>query len=158
MTDDTSAVVLRDVGPMIVATVGIAGCDPGRALDAFTDPAVLARWWRGELTAELVPGGRYNVNFPAIPARLTGRVAAYIPARSLEFSWAWEDDDGPASTVHVRVDPGDSEGSALLTIEHGPHRDDEEGRAAHSEHWAGWEFFLPGLPAALGPAGLTRAG
>jgi uncharacterized protein YndB with AHSA1/START domain len=142
------AIDLRDAGPMIVATVRLPDCTPERALSAFTDPAVLARWWRGELAAELVAGGEYSVWFAAIPARLTGRVIAWLPGSSLSFSWAWEGDDGPASTVTVtasRVGRAD----AQLMIEHGPHGEDQAGQAAHGEHLAGWEFFLPRLPAAI---------
>ena len=61
MPDETQAangeVELRDEGPMIVATVRLPGCSPERAPSAFTDPDLLATWWRGELTAELAPGG-----------------------------------------------------------------------------------------------------
>ena len=72
--DCGTAVELRDAGPLIVATVRLADCDPWRAMAAFTDPVVLSRWWRGELIADLVAGGEYSVSFPAIPARLAGRV------------------------------------------------------------------------------------
>jgi uncharacterized protein YndB with AHSA1/START domain len=143
-------VEITDRGPMIIATVRLATCPPDRALAAFTDPAVLARWWRGTLTAELVPGGQYSVSFPAIAARLAGRVIDYAPGRSLRFSWAWDGaDDRPPSTVTVRAEPADGHPGTLLTIEHGPHGDDDAGRIAHAEHWAGWEFFLPRLPAAV---------
>jgi uncharacterized protein YndB with AHSA1/START domain len=134
---------------MIIATVRLAGCDPERALAAFTDPAVLAGWWGGALTAKLVPGGEYSVNFRTIPARLTGGVIEYTPGNSLQFSWSWEgEDDSQASTVTVSVSPED-QGASVLTIEHGPHGEDEAGRRAHAEHWAGWEFFLPRLLAAF---------
>jgi uncharacterized protein YndB with AHSA1/START domain len=154
MTDSTesdeSVVTITDAGPMIVATVALPGCAGERALAAFTDPAVLARWWRGELTAELVPGGRYHVAFPAIPAELTGQVVSYVPGSMLRFSWAWAgDDDRPASVVTVSVRPAASQEGTLLTVEHGPHADDDAGRTAHAEHWEGWEFFLPRLPAAV---------
>jgi uncharacterized protein YndB with AHSA1/START domain len=154
MTDSTesdqSAVTITDTGPMIVATVALPGCPCERALAAFTDPAVLARWWRGELTAELVPGGRYRVAFPAIPAELTGRVVSYVPGSMLRFSWAWDGEDWrPASTVTVSVRLADASDASVLTIEHGPHGDDGAGRKAHAEHWEGWEFFLPRLPAAV---------
>jgi len=142
-------VKIIDSGPMIVATVFLPDCEPGRALAAFTDPAVLARWWRGELTVDLVAGGQYSVSFPAVPARLAGHLVSYVPGISLEFSWVWDGDDGPPSTVTVRAAVAEDERSAVLTIEHGPHGEDEAGRIAHAEHWAGWEFFLPRLPAAV---------
>jgi uncharacterized protein YndB with AHSA1/START domain len=142
-------VAITDSGPMIVATVALPRCEPGRALAAFTDPVVLARWWRGELTADLVPGGNYTVSFPKIPARMVGNVVSYVPGRSLEFSWAWDGEDEPPSTVTVRAEPADAGGSTVLKVEHGPHGEDEAGRTAHALHWEGWEFFLPGLPAAV---------
>ena len=135
---------LGDEGPIIVAIVPVPGCTPDRALSAFTDPELLASWWRGALTAELVPGGEYSVWFEAIPARLTGRVLGYRPGNSLAFSWAWEGEDGPASTVTVTAAPV-APGGAQLTIEHGPHSLDEADQNAHKEHWDGWEYFLPRL-------------
>jgi len=140
---------ITDSGPAIVATVALPGCEPVRALAAFTDPAVLARWWRGELTADLVPGGRYIVSFPAIPARMAGHVVSYQPGRSLEFTWAWDGEVEPPSAVKVRVEPIDEGRSTVLTVEHGPHSRDEAGQTAHALHWEGWEHFLPRLPAAV---------
>jgi uncharacterized protein YndB with AHSA1/START domain len=141
-------VAIVDAGPMIVATVRLSGCPPDRALAAFTEPNVLRRWWSGELTANLVPGGQYSVWFPAVPARLAGRVIGHQPDSLLAFTWAWEGEEGhPPSTVAVRVAPAGA--ATLMTIEHGPHADDEAGRAARAEHWAGWEFFLPRLPGAV---------
>jgi uncharacterized protein YndB with AHSA1/START domain len=118
---------------MIVATVVLPGCEPGRALAAFTDPVVLARWWRGELAADLVPGGQYSVSFPAIPARMAGQVVSYVPGRSLEITWAWDDKERPATTVTVRVQWLAGDQSTELTIEHGPHYGDEGGRIAHAD-------------------------
>ncbi len=70
----------------------------------------------------------------------------------LRFSWAWADaDEHPASTVTVQAAATATPPGTVLTIEHGPHADDEAGRSAHAEHWAGWEFFLPRLPAAVVP-------
>ena len=142
-------VTITDSGPMIVATIRLPDCEPGRGLAAFTDPVVLARWWRGELTADLVPGGQYSVSFPKIPARLVGRVIRYAPGRSLEFSWAWDGEHEPPSAVTVRVEPAVDGRSTVLTVEHGPHGPDEAGQKAHALHWEGWEFFLPRLPAAV---------
>jgi uncharacterized protein YndB with AHSA1/START domain len=94
-------------------------------------------------------GGQYSVNFPKIPARLVGRVITYAPGRLLEFSWAWDEKERPATTVTVRAQWRAGEQSTELTIEHGPHYEDEGGRIAHAEHWEGWEYFLPRLPAAV---------
>jgi uncharacterized protein YndB with AHSA1/START domain len=152
-TAGQDAVSLGDAGPMIVGIVRLPDCTPDRALAAFTDPVVLASWWRGELITDLLPGGQYSVLFPAIPARLAGQVISYVPGSSLWFSWAWEDTPHhPDSAVIVRAEPADG-GGAVLTIAHGPHTDDEAGRAAHAVHWAGWEFFLPRLPAAVASSG-----
>jgi uncharacterized protein YndB with AHSA1/START domain len=140
----TDNITIDDDGPMIVATVLVPGCTPERALAAFTNPALVTRWWRGELTAELMPGGDYIVEFAAIGVRLTGQVLSYAPDQSLEFSWSW-DDDPPDSTVTITAEPGLESGSTLLTLTHGPHAKDAAGQAAHQEHWEGWEFFLPRL-------------
>ena len=84
------------------------------------------------------------VEFAAIGARLTGQVLTFEPARSLEFTWSW-DNEPPDSTVVITAEPGNEPDSALLTLKHGPHLDDTLGRVAHQEHWEGWEFFLPRL-------------
>jgi uncharacterized protein YndB with AHSA1/START domain len=129
---------------MIVATVLVPGCTPERALAAFINPDVVSRWWRGELQAQPIESGPYTVDFPAIPARLTGQVLTFEPTRSLEFTWSWNDDP-PDSTVVITAEPGNEPDSVLVTLKHGPHQDDAAGRAAHQEHWEGWEFFLPRL-------------
>jgi uncharacterized protein YndB with AHSA1/START domain len=143
----SDAVSIRDEGPMIVATVLLPDCTPERALAAFTDPAILARWWRGELTASPLPDAPYTVDFPAIPATLTGQILTLKPGR-FEFTWSWNEEP-PDSTVLITAEPGLEPGSALMTVRHGPHDDDSAGRAAHQEHWDGWEYFLPRLVTAL---------
>jgi uncharacterized protein YndB with AHSA1/START domain len=94
-----------------------------------------------------VPGGAYRVAFPAIPATLTGAVVSFRPGDSLEFGWAWDGEaDNPPSTVLVSVAPrAAASDSTVLTIEHGPHGDNEAGQTARTEHREGWEYFLPRL-------------
>jgi uncharacterized protein YndB with AHSA1/START domain len=147
-------VLVEDDGPLLRAVVELASCDPGRALAAFTDPAVLARWWGGELTADLQPGGRYSVWFAKVPARLVGRVVGHVPASMLAFTWGWEhESDEPERTVTVTVSGEPSAAGAststVLTVEHGPHGEDEAGLSARASHREGWEFFLPRLAAVL---------
>ncbi len=144
----SGAVDPHDIGPVIVATVTLPNCTPGRALTAFTDPALVARWWRGELKQEPANDGPYTVDFPAIPARLTGRVLSFDPGRSLEFTWSW-DDQPPDSTVQITVEPSPDATSALLKLKHGPPTNDGAGQIAHQEHWDGWQYFLPRLAAEL---------
>jgi uncharacterized protein YndB with AHSA1/START domain len=138
-------IAIWDDGPAIRALVQLPGCPAARVLAAFTDPAVVAQWWGGgELTTDLVPDGRYHVHFAGPGQTLTGQVLRYDPRGRLDFSWAWanEADQAPCE-VRVAAD------GQTLRIEHGPHTDDERGRAARADHRAGWEYFLPKLAAAL---------
>lgn len=137
---------VADAGAMVRATVRLPGCPPDRALAAFTDPTALARWWGGELTTALVPGGPYTVRFAQLDRAMTGQVVRYEPGGVLEFTWAW--DDEPAAvprTVLVTATGGAGSGGAELTVVHGPHGGGPAEQAARAEHREGWEFFLPRL-------------
>jgi uncharacterized protein YndB with AHSA1/START domain len=151
MTENTVTVV--DDGPAVRAVVRLPGCSPENALAAFTDPALLATWWgRAELTADLVPGGRYVVRFAALDQTMTGEVVGYAAGHFLEFRWAWAHlPDEPSRVVTVTVD-GQPD-VTVLTVVHGPHGDDESERAARQGHREGWEYFLPRLADVLSPPG-----
>ena len=146
---------IEDAGAMVRAAVRLPGCPPERALAAFTDPAVLVRWWGGVLSATLTPGGPYIVRFPQLGQAMNGQVVRYEPGSRLEFSWGWEHDPGaPRRTVLVTVTGGASTGGTELTVVHGPHGDGPHGdgppgdtaeATARAEHREGWEFFLPRL-------------
>jgi uncharacterized protein YndB with AHSA1/START domain len=148
-----TVIAVRDDGAFLRAELLLPGCSPERALAAFTSPEVLAAWWHGELTTELVPGGHYEVWFAKVPARMTGRVIRYAPASMLEFSWAWDyPADPPELAVTVQVGAA-ADGSATLEVAHGPHGDDADGQVARAQHREGWEYFLPQLQDVLtGPA------
>lgn len=128
---------------MLRAVVTLPGCPAGRALTAFTDPALLARWWGGELTTDLAAGGPYLVRFASMGRAMTGRIVSYVPPTSLEFTWSWDHQDEPGRTVAVTA--GGSE-TATLTIIHGTYGESASERA---EHRAGWEYFLPRLVATV---------
>lgn len=142
-----AAVAVDDDGPVLRATVRLDGCTADRALAAFTDPDLLARWWGGELTAELWPGGNYSVWFPRLEARMTGQVVSYTPGSVLAFSWGWEhEQDQPARAVTIKAEPASSgDTGTVLTVEHGRYAQGAAEQAARAEHRAGWEFFLPRL-------------
>lgn len=142
-------VTVADDGPVVRAVVRGLSCLPETVLAAFTDPAVLARWWgSAELTADLVAGGRYTVRFAAIDRVMTGQVVGYEPGHYLEFSWAWAHSPGdPPRTVMVTVE-GEPAGT-VLTVVHGPHGDGADEEAARQGNREGWEFFLPRLARVL---------
>jgi uncharacterized protein YndB with AHSA1/START domain len=151
-------VTVEDDGPNVRARVQLAACSAERALEAFTRPDLLAGWWgNAELTADLVKGGRYEVWFAGIPARMTGKVITYKPGTVLEISWAWDNlPDAPPTTVVVMATAtGDC---ATLTIEHGPHADDDAGRGTRKDHREGWAHFLPRLQALLAGGQGSAAG
>jgi uncharacterized protein YndB with AHSA1/START domain len=151
MAENTVTIV--DDGPAVRAVVRLPGCSPETALAAFTDPAVLAQWWgKAELTADLVPGGRYTVRFAALDQVMTGEVIGYEPGHFLEFGWRWAHlPDDPPRTVTVTAD-GQPD-VTVLTVVHGPHGDDEREAIARQEHREGWVYFLPRLAALLSQPG-----
>ena len=145
-------VTIADIGPMIHATVSLPGCCQQRALAAFTDPATLSRWWGGELSTDLAIGGPYTVRFPQLDRAMTGQVTQYQPPSRLEFTWAWDGEQGgPRRTVLVTTSAGRGTDGTELTVVHGPHADGAAERTARTEHREGWEFFLPRLSALLAP-------
>jgi uncharacterized protein YndB with AHSA1/START domain len=155
-------VTVTDDGPMLRATVPLPGCDPARALAAFTDPAVLPRWWTGgELTATLEPGAPYTVSFPKLAVAMTGEVVAYIPASRLEFTWLWNH-ELPAVRRTVVVTVTEDGAGTTLSVVHGPHADtgpdpSDVESTARGQHREGWLFFLPRLAALLSPRGAAPA-
>jgi uncharacterized protein YndB with AHSA1/START domain len=156
-----SCVTVTDDGPSVRATVTLPGSTPDRVLASFTDPAILARWWGGDLATTLEPGTPYTISFPKLNRAITGQVVAYEPASGLEFTWVWDNEPPvPRRTVVVTVTQ-DGTGTALSVV-HGPHADTgpDPGGAegiARAEHRDGWLFFLPRLAALLSPRGTAPA-
>jgi uncharacterized protein YndB with AHSA1/START domain len=143
-------IAVIDDGPAVRATATLPGCPPDRALAAFTDPELLARWWGGELASTLEPGTPYTVTFTRLGRAITGEVVAYQPASHLEYTWQWDHEpEAVRRTVLVTVTPDDAGTGTALTIIHGPHGDGPAEAASRAEHREGWEFFLPRLAAQL---------
>ena len=155
-------VTVTDDGAMVRATVTLPGCTPARTLAAFTDPAVLARWWTGgDLITTLEPGGPYTISFTRLNRAITGEVVSYIPASRLEFTWVW-DHEAPVVRRTVAITVTQDTAATVLEVMHGPHADagPDPGGAestARAEHREGWLFFLPRLAALLSPSGAAPA-
>jgi uncharacterized protein YndB with AHSA1/START domain len=144
------AVTVEDAGSMVSARVRLPGCLPDRALAAFTDPGVLGQWWGGQLSTGLAPGSAYIVGFAQLGSTMTGEVVRYQPASCLEFTWSWAHEPSEIRrTVLVRVHQAKGFPGTELTVEHGPHGDDEAEREARAGHREGWEHFLPRLAALM---------
>ncbi|MEV0274382.1 SRPBCC domain-containing protein [Hamadaea sp. NPDC050747] len=124
--------------------VELPGVTPAEALRTFTDATAVSGWWRGQLTFEPHPGGRYQVDFSQLGSALTGRVVDYDPAIRLVFTWQW---DGTGPTYQVAVTPEEVEDGSRLRITHGPYSDSAEDLEERKSHEDGWAFFLPRLAA-----------
>lgn len=147
-------VTVADAGAMVRATLRVPDCPPERVLGAFTDPAVLVRWWGGVLSATLTQGGPYIVRFPSLGQAMSGQVVRYAPGSHLEFTWGWEHEpDAPPRAVQVTVVGDAGAGGTELTVVHGPHGDGAAEEAARAGHREGWEFFLTRLGGLLAPDG-----
>ena len=146
-----STVTISDDGAYVRAVVELPGCPQAQALAAFTDADVLERWWGGRLRATLEVGGEYCIEFPDVGRTMTGMVAAYEPPSDLAFTWEWDDArDVRRPPVHVAVQV--IEGSpTVVSILHGPHPDDDDGRTERAGHRSGWAHFLPRLETLMAP-------
>jgi uncharacterized protein YndB with AHSA1/START domain len=75
---------------------------PGEVFAAWTDPALLERWWIGvggwvdaKVDVDLRVGGRYHLSMRDERGALHGVVGVYTevaPAERLGFTWTWEND------------------------------------------------------------------
>lgn len=147
-SDDAKLTITRD-GAEVAAELTLPGRTPAQALSAFTDPLLLRKWWPGDLTADLRPGGLYRVHFAPLGQTLNGVVEAYEPDARLVFSWGWAHELNLAGRflVTVTASPHADPEGALLTLRHGPRPGSlitpREGEV--EGHLEGWEYFLPRL-------------
>jgi len=124
------------------------GAPVERVFEAWTSPEVLRRWWGAGpdwqtpvAEVDLRVGGSYRLSMkgPGSAALLTvaGRYTEVSPPELLQYTWAWEQEDGtfgPESTVRVTfAGHGDH---THVTIEHSGLLD-EDARTKHLEGWAG---------------------
>ena len=123
---------------------------PHRVYAAWTEPAILSRWYCPnpdlplEVTSDAVVGGRYRVDMGAGRYVAEGEYTALEPGRLVEFTWRWTTSDDPGSTVRVELFPTD-DGGTRLVLHHAGLADEEDAQGPRE----GWELIL-GRLAGLG--------
>lgn len=127
---------------------------PERVFAAFTDPALLQRWFspgvdvRMEVLAhDLRVGGRYRFRYTEQDGTVSvvaGAFCEITAPRRLVFTWSWEEPDphaGIETLVTVEIADGAPGTEVTVTHERFP---DEESRARHQQ---GWRTTLARMPA-----------
>jgi glutathione S-transferase len=93
---------------------------PERVFRAWTDPAVLVRWWgpegftTPEFAFDLRTGGAWRTVMRSPdgnPHRVSGIYRAIDPPRRLVITWAWEEDDKRGHETEIEI--------TFLAIENG---------------------------------------
>jgi uncharacterized protein YndB with AHSA1/START domain len=116
---------------------------PERVYAAWTDPALLGRWFCPNpdlalaVTADAVVGGRYRVDMGEGRFVAEGEYTALEPSRLVAFTWRWTTSDDPASEVRVELAPAGpgTPGGTRLVLVHSGLVDDDDARG-HGEGWA----------------------
>jgi uncharacterized protein YndB with AHSA1/START domain len=120
---------------------------------AWTDPAVLVRWWgRGGddrvREAQLDPrvGGRYRIVVDGAEGRtyeLAGTYTDVDPPHRLAFTWQFVSGGPGDGESHVSVELRPAGDATELVLSHGGFPDD----AAAAPYSSGWDQALPRLVA-----------
>ena len=86
----------------LVELTRVLRAPPGEVFTAWTDPALLERWWTGvggwvdaRADLELRVGGRYHLSMRDERGAQHGVLGVYtevVPAERLVFTWTWEND------------------------------------------------------------------
>ena len=116
---------------------------PAKVFAAWTDPALIARWWgpdSGPVTQadiDLRVGGRFTVSFRTEDGEahtVSGSYREIVPGERLVFSWAWISTPERQSQVTISLKP-DGTGT-MLTLQHEQFFD-EAARDSHRRGWTG---------------------
>lgn len=118
-----------------------------RVFRAWTDPAVITRWWSPEddiavdvLNWDLTPGGawRFGYRFPSGQIiHVTGRFLTIDPPRALALTWTWEPPDVHAGIeTRVVVTMSERDGATTVEVVH-EQFPNAESRDRHDAGWTG---------------------
>lgn len=120
--------------------------EPDRVYAAWTDPAILRRWFCPnpdlplEVSADAVVGGHYRVDMGEGRYVAEGEYTDLVPGRLVAFTWRWTTSDDAGSTVRVELTPTADGGTRLVLVQVG--LADADDAAGHRE---GWELSLDRL-------------
>jgi uncharacterized protein YndB with AHSA1/START domain len=122
---------------------------PERVYAAWTDPAVLRRWWAAQpdwtaadASTDVRVGGRYRLSMRDSDGGIRSVAGEYIevePPLRLKYSWAWDPHEGseaPSSVTVVTVE-FIAEGSGTRVVLEQRGFVSEPDRDSHDEGWRG---------------------
>jgi uncharacterized protein YndB with AHSA1/START domain len=119
---------------------------PEEVFDAWTNPAVLERWWAREPTwtspgcdVDLREGGSYTLRMQDERGELHvvgGEYREVVRPHRLVYTWSWQGTDGPhpGHVSLVTVEFHDRDGQTQLVLEHSGLAS-EQSRVGHGEGW-----------------------
>ena len=86
----------------LVQLTRVLRAPPGKVFAAWTDPALLERWWTGvggwvdaKADVDLRVGGRYHLSMRDERGALHGVIGVYtevVPIERLAFTWTWDNE------------------------------------------------------------------
>lgn len=123
----------------------VVAATPQRVFDAWTDPAVMRRWYcpnpdmHLEVTGDAVVGGAFRVDMGHGAHVVEGVWTDLEPGRLVAFTWRWTTSEVPASRVRVELTP-EGDGTRLV-LTHTGLADDDDARG----HAEGWQLQLARL-------------
>jgi len=134
--------------PYVLRVERLLPVEPGRVFAAWTDPALLRRWWAAEpdwscaeAEADVQVGGRYRLSMRDTQGAVRTVVGEYLeiePPHLLVYTWAWLSREtnapGEATVVTVRFLP---EGTATRVVLEQRTFAEAADRALHERGWSG---------------------
>ena len=135
--------------PTILRLERVLDAAPERVYAAWTDPALLRRWWAaapGWTTPEAVTdvrvGGAYRLSMrgtDGITRTVAGEYLEVDPPRRLVYTWQWESNPDLAHIDGVTVVSVDfiAEGSSTRVVLEQRDHDDQAARDSHGRGWRG---------------------
>ncbi|HEY6399332.1 MAG TPA: SRPBCC domain-containing protein [Solirubrobacteraceae bacterium] len=141
-------------GPAVLHLERLLDAPPERIFAAWTDPALLRRWWAAEpdwtgseAATDVRVGGRYRLSMRDPSGTVRSVVGEYLevdPPRRLVYTWSWEahDHSSPGSDVTIVTVDFVPEGPATRVVLQ------QRGFARATDrdlHDAGWRGCLDNL-------------